>query len=294
MNVKEAKENGILKEKVVYLRMIPKPNSLVSDPSHPAYGGFDGSTTSITIGVNKHGKLVDPFENDEEKEFFEGITKQNLSVYTPNNKYWEDYEFNIVKDPSTIRVGVKFDLSDPNQMLDYKVLLTNKNLICPSMEDYKLFPNPFYRYIFVDSDYEDTKASVAMDENKKIYSFYGKIEDSPTKMRNFLNIYYSTNLKTNTVAEVMSKEALQAEISKIIDNDKSGYLKLIDDVDYEIKIFILQAVEVGAITKNGFTYGITGEHVEFSYDEIIAFIKKIKADKELLYGKIEAQIRNKK
>jgi hypothetical protein len=294
MTLKEAKEKGILQDKVVYLKLIPKPNSLTSDPNSPAYGGFDGSTRGLTIGSDERNKLIDPFSSDDERAFFEGITKQNLSVYTPNNEYWKDWTYDAVKDPAFIKIGKKFDLSDPNQMLTYKVLLTNKKLVCPSMESYKVFPSPFYEFIFVEEGYEETKASVAMDEKKRMFIFYGKIEDSPTKMRNFLNVYYATNLKTNVATENMSKEALQNEISKIMEDDKDGYLKLIDDPNYETKVFILQAIDVGAVTREGFTYKITGETTDFSYSELTEFIKKIKIDKDLLYGKIEAQIRGKK
>jgi hypothetical protein len=294
MNVEEAKEKKFLEDRVVYLKLIPKPNALTSDPSSPAYGGFDGSTRSLTIGADERGKLINPFSSDEEREFFEKITKQNLSVYTPNNEFWNDWKYDAVKDPSFIKIGKSFNLADPNQMLTYKVLLTNKKLVCPSMESFKVFPSPFYEFIFVDEGYEETKASLVMDEKKRIYMFYGKIEDSPTKMRNFLNVYYASNLKTNVAHENMGKEALQSEVSKIIDNDKDGYLKLIDDENYNVKVYILQGIDVGAIIREGFTYRITGENKDFSYDELVAFIKMIKADKDLLYGKIEAQIRGKK
>jgi hypothetical protein len=294
MKLEEAKEKGILKDKVVYLRLIPKPNALTKDPNSPAYGGFDGSTKSLTIGTDTRGKLIDPFTSDAEREFFEMITKQNLSVYTPDNEFWRDWEYPVVKDPVVINVGIAFDLSDPNQMLNYKTLLTNKKLVCPSMQELKQTPSPFYEFVFVDADYEEAKASLGMDENKKIYSFYGKIEDSPTKMRNFLNVYYSSNMKNRSATETLSKEHLQTEISRVIQEDKAGYLKLIDDKDYDTKIFILDAVNAGAITKEGFSYKITGETVDFSYTELINFLSKLKADKDMLYSKIEAQIRTKK
>lgn len=301
MEIKEALEKGILKDKVVYLRLIPKSNALTNDPQHVAYGGFDGSIKELTIGVDKYGAYVNPFEGEkgkytpeEEQKFFETITKRDLSVYSPKNEYWENYVFKVVKDPSSIKVGIKFDLSNPRQMLDYKVLLTNKKIVCSDMSIFKNNPNPFFDYVFVDEDYEEIKASVEMDENKKIYMFFGKIEDSPTKMREFLNVYYTTNMKSNQVSEAMSKEALHQEISKIIREDRKGYIAIMEDANFDIKVFIGKAIEAGAITKEGFSYRITGESRDFSYDELVAFIKMIKADKDLLYGKIDAQIKGKK
>ena len=301
MEMKEALDKGILEERIVYLRLIPKPNALTSDPKHVAYAGFDGSIKELTILSDKYGSYINPFNGkpgkytqDEERLFFEKIVHANLNVYSSDLKFWDNYSFKIVKDPNIIKVGIKFDLSNPKQALDYRALLTNKKLICPDMSTYKNNPNPFYEYVFVDADYEEIKASVEMDENKRVYIFFGKIEDSPTKMRDFLNVYYSTNMLSNRASETMSKEALHQEISRIIKEDKKGYITIMDDPNYETKIFIDKAIEAGAIQKDGFTYSITGEDKHFSYGEIISFIKMIKDNKDLLYGKIDAQIKNKK
>lgn len=296
MTITEARKKGILKDKTVYLKMIPKANPMTSDPHNPAYGGFDGSITSLTIGSDKSGRLIDPFESDEERRFFESITKQNLSVYSPENTYWKEYEFRIVKDPMVIKMGIKFDLSDPNDVLDYKVLLTNKKLICSSMEEYNRFPSPFYDFVFVEDGYEETRVNKEMDLNKKVYMFYGKIEDSPAKMRDFLNVYYVLNMKTNRATESLSKETLQAELGKLIEMDRNGVLEIMDDKDYDSKLFILKGIDAGAIIKDGFTYSIAGEakNSKFSFLELVTFITKLKAEKDLLYSKIEAQIQTKK
>lgn len=296
MTITEARKKGFLKDKKVCLKMIPKSNPMTNDPQNPAYGGFDGSLISLTIGSDKSGRLVDPFESDEEREFFESITKQNLSVYTPDNEYWKKYEYKIIKDPLVIRRGIELDLSDPNDALDYKVLLTNKKLICPTMEEYNRFPSPFYDFVFVEEDYEETRVNKEMDLNKKVYMFYGKIEDSPAKMRDFLNVYYVLNMKTNRATESLSKETLQAELGKLIENDRNGVIEVMEDKDYDSKLFILKGVDAGAILKDGFSYSIVGEprNSKFSFLELVEFISNLKAEKDLLYSKIESQIQSKK
>ena len=294
MTREEAITKGFLKQKKVYLKLIPKANGLTNDPEHIAYGGFDGSQREYTIGVDKTGRLVNPFSSDEERQFFEGVVNTNLNVYERENSYWNSYSFKIIKDPSIIKVGMEFDLSDPMDMLNYKALLTNKRLICPSMEEYNRNPNPFYDLVFVDEDYEETKSGVELDENKKIYMFYGKIEDSPTKMKDFLNVYFMHNRKTKQATDGMSKEALQNEINKIIKEDRKGFLEIVDDPDYNTKIFILRGIGVGAISKEGFSYKITGEERIFTLGEMVDFLKMLKEEKDMLYGKIDAQIKAKR
>lgn len=290
MTIEEALKEGILEKRIVYLRLIPKPSALVKDPNHVAYGGFDGSITSLTIGVDKHNRLINPFKTDKEKEFFEFITKHNLSVYTPNNEYWSNYSFNVIKDPNLVKIGLRFDLSDPNQMLDYKVIMTNTNLVAPSFE--KMADNPFYRYVFIDENHEEKNASAKMDELERIYEFYGEIKNSVAKMRSFLNVYYATKMKSNEVPSGVDKEFLHKEIKKIIEIDRQGYMQIIDDKDYETKVFIGKGLDAGAITKEGIgTYRIVGEDKDFGYTELVAFIEMLEANKEVLYGKLEAIIK---
>ncbi len=293
MTREEALEKGFLKQKTVYLKLIPKANALTSDPKHVAYGGFDGSIREYTIGVDKSGRMINPFSSDEERKYFESVVNANLNVYDTNNTFWEQYTYRIIKDPSIIKVGIKFDLSDPADMLDYKVLLTNKRLVCSSIDEYKRNPNPFYELVFVDEDYEESKVSQELDINKKIYMFYGKIEDSPTKMMDFLNVYFIENRMTKQATESMSKETLQAEIGKIINEDRDGFLKIMSDPDYEMKIFVLKGIKAGAIIKEGFSYKITGEDRVFTLGELVSFLNMLKKEKDILYGKIDAQIKAK-
>ena len=224
MTREEALKSGFLENKVVYLKLVPKPGALTKDPDHVAYGGFDGSLTSLTIGVDRFNKLIDPFRSDEERKFFEEVTKQNLSVYTPNNEFWTNYTFDIIKDLELIKKGKPLDLSDPNQMLHFLVLSrTLKNTVANGVEEFDR--NPFCKYILIEEGYEAKLASVELDENEEIYTFLGEIKNSVSKMRYFLNVYYATKMLATTVPDNVDKEFLHKEIKKIIE---SSYTKAKD------------------------------------------------------------------
>ena len=288
MTREEALKSGFLENKVVYLKLVPKPGALTKDPDHVAYGGFDGSLTSLTIGVDRFNKLIDPFRSDEERKFFEEVTKQNLSVYTPNNEFWTNYTFDIIKDLELIKKGKPLDLSDPNQMLHFLVLSrTLKNTVANGVEEFD--KNPFCKYILIEEGYEAKLASVELDENEEIYTFLGEIKNSVSKMRYFLNVYYATKMLATTVPDNVDKEFLHKEIKKVIEIDKKGYLAIVRDEHYNTKEFIQKAVDSGAITKHGIaTYRITGEDQDFGYNDLVAFIEMIETKDPILYGKIEA------
>ena len=293
MTREEALKAGYLKNKVVYLKLVPKPNALTRDPNNIAFGGFDGSLTSLTIGTDRFNRLIDPFSSDEERKYFEEVTKQNLSVFTPNNEFYANYTFNVIKDPELIKRGKRLDLSDPNQMLDYLIISkTLPNVVAPSPEAFEA--NPFCRFVIIEDGHEEKLASAVMDEQEEIYTFFGEIKSSISKMRYFLSVYYATKMSTMSVPEDADKEFLHKEIKKIIDTDKEGYLKVVRDKDYSTKEFIQKAIDGGAITKQGIgTYRITGEEKDFGYTDLVAFLQMIEEKDPIMYGRIEA-VTNKK
>lgn len=294
MTRKEALKKGFLEEKTVYLKLIPKPSALVKDPNHIAYGGFDGSITSLTIGVDRFNRMIDPFRSEKEREYFEEVFKQNLSVYTPNNEFWNKYSFDVVKDPALIKTGFRLYLGDPNQMLHYLVLSrTLKNTVANSPEEFDT--NPFCKYVLIEEGHEEKLASAVMDENEEIYTFFGEIKSSIAEMRHFLNVYYATKMIKNTVPENADKEFLHKEIKKIIEIDRVGYLAIVRDTDYTTKKFIQKAIDAGAITRQGLgTYRITGEEKDFGYTDLIAFLQMIEKEDPIMYGRIEAVTNKKK
>ena len=294
MTREEAFKKGYLENKIVYLKLVPKPSALVKDPNHIAYGGFDGSITSLTIGVDKFNRLIDPFTSDEERKFFEEVFNQSLNVRDLKNEYWAEYSFDVVKDPVLINKGFRLDLSDPKQKLDYLVLsktLPNTVAINPETFD----SNPFCKYVLIEEGYEDAKASASLNEEEEIYTFFGEIKNNVAKLRYFLSVYYATKMQINIVPEDADKEFLHKELQKIIKLDRQGYLAIVRDSNYNTKEFIQKAIDKGAITRHGAgTYKITGEDKDFGYTDLVKFIDYIEKEDPIMYQRINAQIKSKK
>jgi hypothetical protein len=282
-----------LEKKIVYLRLLPKPTEMVSDPKHIAYGGFDGALTVFTLGVDKMNRFLNPFKTDMEREFFERVFKTDLNIYSPKNEFWTNYKYSIIKDLALINVGKRFDLNDPHQALDYRAILTNK-IVAPNWEKRK--DNPFYKFAFYEEGYEEKEAVKTTDELEKIYEFFGGIKNSPTAMRQFLTVYYATNNRVQEVPVNADKEFLISEIKKIIDIDRKGYLKIVDDKDYETKGFITRAIDANAIQRKALNnYVIVGEEGNYTYGDLIALMQQMEEDaSNPLYAKIIAVVNKSK
>lgn len=289
MTVEEAVKNGFLENRRVFLRLLPKSSELTKDPNHAAYGGFDGSLRGFVIGVDKGNRPIDPFSSDLERQYFESVFKTDLNVHTPKNEFWANYSVEMVKSPELIRIGREFNLMDPRDMLAYKVLLTNHKTISKTWGG----KTPFHNFAFIDADFEEVEAEKEADENARIWMFLGELKERPTKMREFLQVYWTTKRTTKQVPKNASKEFLVAEIQKIIKTDKDGYLSLVDDKDYATKALIQRGIDTGVIEQEGIgTFHIVGLGGEgFSYEGLIATLDKMKAErKDPMYFKMIAQI----
>lgn len=295
MTQEKALEAGFLENKRVYVRLIAKEGQMIKDPKHIGYGGFDGAITNLTLAYDiNQRKFVNPFSSDDERKYFEEVFKTDLSVYTQNNQFWKDYMVTIRKDSELVHVGMPFDLSDPKDALAIKVLKTNKNLVVTGWEN--RFNLPTYKYAIIDEGYEEVQKSKEMDLMVKIGAFLGKMEDSATKMRDFLSVYHATKKKAYIVNQDMTKEALKAEIMKIISIDQKGYISLVEDKNYETKVFISHCIDKGLIKKEGLaTYYIVGVDKEYEYITLVDEIARMAEEKtDPIYAKMIGQIKAKK
>ena len=239
-------------------------------------------------------KLVNPFRSQEEMKFFSEVLGEDLNPYKKDNPFWSKYEIRIVKTPELMNIGKKFDLSDVNDALAYRVLLTWENEIAPSWDDRN--KNAGIRYAFVEEDYEEKKAVEELDETFKIGTYYGELKVSDKKMKEFLDVYYMTSPKQIMIPEDYATSMLINEINKIVKNDKEGFIKTFEDKDFAVKALIMKAVNKGIIKKIGVaTFVIEGVTTEYSLTSLIAQLKEWEETKsDPIYAKIIAVVKSKK
>lgn len=295
--VKEAAIEENYLEKNYYLKLIPKSQGMefAKNPQHMGFGGmFDGAVTKFTLYMDeKTMKIVNPFKSPEEQKFFEIQLggDMNPNNYKKETSYWYNYGITVIKSPEVIEIGQRFIGSTPEDALAIKVLRTCKQLVAPSWEE--RFNKGTYRWVLIPEDYEEEKAGIELDTQKKIWMHLGSIDSNVTKMKDFLSIYYAGKNKTKKVPSDATREFLVKELGNLIAEDQEGYIKVIDDKDYEFKVLIMKAIEKGAINKLGVaTYVITGNDTEYNFNELVSTLKELKKRTDPLWIKIVGQVEN--
>ena len=290
--MKEVEDNvkviSPLVDKLIHIKPVKRKGSwitqLTANENHDGAFMYSGSAVRI-LGVphdNNTRKRVDVLTPDEEA-FFEskesrlGFEKGKLSIYKEPN-YWDSFEM-ILKGG-----GTPLNLNDPMDYLRYKFLLAQKDIIAPSWED--RFKKGTYKYAVVDEDIISQERVEQRNKQRDAERFFGKIEDIPEKMIDFLNMYYKGK---KAVSENSKRTFLVATIDEIIENDLPGFLKIAQDPHYEIKSFINRCIRRDLIVQESAgVYYIQGEEDRFSLTELVTFLSAKK--NQSIYGKLKAQL----
>jgi hypothetical protein len=278
-----------LPNKKVYVKAIVRESSMVKDPKHIAWGGMEGTVSKYVIGRNENGGMNNPFKSDEEQEFFEmALNEKNLSVFG-ENPYWDTTHFKVIKDAQLINAGIPFDMSNPKDSILIKILLTNEKIAVLGWENRDNLPT--YKYAVIEEGHEEAEAAKKANKEAKKGIFLGRLSDSTEQLKNFLNIYYSKTGKEIQVSDAMSKEALIAEVYKVMTNDEKTFIELAEDKLYDVKVFIAKCIDRRVINKTGtYSYMITGIDRTFTYLQLVDEVEKLMLNKDPLYVKMLAMV----
>lgn len=233
--IKEKKEVGFAApNKKVILKPVMRPRS-IQDPKHEAFFLFGNAKIKYTLPKDRNNNFINPFTSKAEQAWLEKELDADLNIYKTKDNFWRKYKLVLGKDDR------KLDLNNPKDYLDYIVARTLKNFIAPSGQEQ--MHKRTYRYALVEEDYENEKKASKVDQLKKAYMHLGKMESSKSKMVNFLKVY-GTRVDENSKTDF-----LITKLGEIVENDLSGFLKLIEDPTFDLKTLIADGVAVGAIHK---------------------------------------------
>lgn len=258
--------------------------------NHEASFLFKHSYVRLVLPRTQTGAYVDPL-TQEEREYFESdnaglaLKKGDLLIHKKENNFWKKYKVKLDKNV------LQLNLSDPEDYIKYKVLLANKDLIAPSSSE--KFAKGTYRFAIEEEGYQNDEKVKAAFNKKDAYKFFGKIDNSPTKMRDFINVYNIRNKGNKTVPPNATSEFLIAEIEKIIEKDIVGFVALSKDATYEKQVLIFNALRAGALKRDGMTYK-TPEDITLgdSMNSVINYFDAPENSEELI--KLKARIENAK
>ena len=238
-----------LRNEKIKVKFIERNNGLPSN--HALSGGMaEGSKITLVVPRLNTGTFVNVL-TDSEKSFLEeymGLEYNALSIYKKPDEenFWNDANANGINKVELRKGDNYFDLKDPQQYIKYKILLANKNIICPSLTALKETPKATYRFVVIAEGEESKQAKNNMTNTMNCYKEYGKIEDN----LDLLRIVVET-LDGRPTASTVKLEFLQNKCNTLIQNDPKKFLSVITDPLLSTKSLIKLSIENGSIANRG-------------------------------------------
>lgn len=241
-----------LRNERIILRFVPSPNALVQAKGHVLSGGMaDGAKRSFVVPRLRSGQYVNVL-TDNEMAFLEQIMrleKGALSIYNKRDNFWDDNNPEGVGKIILHKQDNYLDLSNPLDYIKYKVLLANKDYICPSLQELEDRPKATYQFVIISENAETQMNLSRNDAKMECYMEYGAIRNNPDILRTILEI-----ITGRPVAAQTKTDFLQSKVMDNIEKDPRRFLSIIKDALLPAKVLIKRAVEAGLITRRNDLY----------------------------------------
>lgn len=257
--VKEKQVMNCLRNERVIVRKLPKKTGLVQDSNHIMGDGMHENAFRIYCvpKLQKSNNFVNVLTN-EEKECLEeamGLEHNALSIYkTPaSENFWSNANPSGLSSVMLRKHDNIFDLSKPTDYIAVKILLANKDKICPSMEEWAARPKETYEFVIVRENEENTTSQNNTDATIQAVMKLGKIGEDKEVLKLVVETMMGKKYTSNTSIEWLQTQAL--------DMIKSGaknarlFLSIVNDEYLDNKVLIRKAITKGFIAdRGGFLY----------------------------------------
>lgn len=246
---KKEKLVNCLRNEKVCIRFVPRQSHMVTDPRHILYGGMaDDAVRTFVVPRLNTGTFVNVLTNNEMKflENYLGMEEGALSVYKKKDNFWSDANPQGINRVSLRKQDNYLDLSIPEDYIKYKILLANKDFICPSPEDLEDKPKATYQYVVIAGDQEVNRAKKNMDIVRECYMEFGKIENDIETLMTIVELIDGRSVAPNT-----KKDFLHTKVDSYIQSSPKTFLKTVKDEMLPTKVLIRRSINKGTITKKG-------------------------------------------
>ena len=261
------------------IKLVHNPNAVTAymgNKNHDMSFMLTGTTCSWVLRQMESGRFPNPFtkgkEGEEERKALEEALGLNLDVNKVDNDF-RNIRVKIKKsEPELENLYLELDLSTPLHYLWY-IILKQQEDISPSWKDKDLSKK--FRWILKEED-EVTEVGFNSTEMKsRAYQFYNTVKNSRIKMFDFLKVLGKRPEAT------ASMQQLSKEIGMLIESDKrtlTHILEVIDDKDFDVKVFIEYAILSGVLKKEGIAYrlmigGTNGDIIGKTTQDAIDYLK---------------------
>ena len=266
--VEEVELISCLRNEKVVVKFAPRPNKNVTDPKHEVYGGMaNGAVRIFTVQMQRNFQLTNPL-TDSEKAFLEeymGMEKNALSIYKKENNFWRNQKVILSKS------NTHLDLSIPEDYIKYKILLTNKDLICPSLKEFTSARKETYQFYIVNEDEEMRQNNTSMTSKMEAMLELGKILENKQMLKFVVEAITGRGL-----SKASKLDMIQSEAFKIVDSNPKSFLDAVKDPNLKTKLLMSQCVEAGVVMiRSGLYYTADGQPIcENGEDSNLSFAVK--------------------
>lgn len=243
-----------LRNERIIVRFVPSPTAMVQRKGHLLSGGMaENATRSFVVPrLSKTGMFKNVL-TDSEKTFLEkamGLEINALSIYKKENNFWDDSNPNGIGRVKLHKQDNYLDLSIPEQYIQYKILLANKDYIAPSMEELENKPKATYQFVIISEGAEAQKNLSKMDITMECYTEYGAVKRDKNTLKTIIE-----QLEKRPISPNVELGFLQNKVNEYIQADPRKFYTVITDEYLPAKVLVKRAVEAGLIgTKNNTYY----------------------------------------
>lgn len=239
------KEINILEDKKVIVKPIVKPSGFFKK-GHDGEFMYTRCKERFSIPydgkVNGFAKIFgdNPTEARAIQKLFEKeLSKKegDLNLYDRKNPFWGKFFVELDKNEITL------DLNNPVQALQYRVLLSRRDIIAPSWG--QRFDRPSYKWALCDPDIVEKEVNKKGELIAEAIKLFTAIQNSENKMSNVLR------LMGKKIPKNSSKDWLKTEITKTFTQIEKiagtssikDFIEAASDPKIDDKIFVFDAVE---------------------------------------------------
>lgn len=232
-----------LRNERIIVKHVPKETGIVRDPKHILYGGMaEGAVRWLTVPRLTSGMYVNVLTNAEKAclEEVMGLEYNALSIYNKVDNFWDNYQVRLTKQDNFL------NLADPDDYIKYKVLLANKDLIAPSLQDLEDHPKATYQFVLIHENEESQASKKRMNATMQAYMEFGKIQENADILRIIIETIDGRPTSKNSKIEF-----LQEKVGKLIQADARLFVRVATDPLLSTKVLIKKAIEGGLISNRG-------------------------------------------
>ena len=280
-------EKNYLQNKKIAVKIVEKQRSgyLKNSDGNTIWTGCKRIYQAPT---NQYDRIVQLLDKDEQV-FFEkemGLENGSLSPSARKNNFWREFKVTLDKK------GKMLDLMDPEDYLSWKVL-SFSNTVANSKDEINPMIHDFY---MVTEEEEQEIGSRLAEKYEEASILFAKISKSDKKMKNVLRLLGKTNVPQDAAPMWLKSELVKVIEQKEKINGVPGtedFIRVANDPNFDIKIFILDSMEIGEIFVEGTTYKLrSGDVIGYDYEQAISFLTNPKNQTTKIL--IEERIKNNK